>query len=80
MEAWISGVSARRAPTTIQRIAGMMAKVGVRTWTRAGLREPSFHETEYNDLAARSFDAAVAVPVTKANFSPSVAISPEAAC
>ena len=44
MEAWISGVSARRAPLTIQRTAGMLAKVGVRTCTRLGLRESSFQD------------------------------------
>jgi hypothetical protein len=31
MEAWIRGVSAKRAPFTIQRMAGITAKVGVRT-------------------------------------------------
>ena len=58
MEAWISGVSARRAPITIQRMAGMLAKVGVRTWTRAGVAGAFFPGDAVHDLAARSFDAA----------------------
>jgi hypothetical protein len=31
MEAWINGVSARRAPITMYRTVGIVAKVGVRT-------------------------------------------------
>ncbi len=54
----MSGVSARRAPRTIQRTAGMLAKVGVRTCTRAGLRESSFQRDRVHDFAARRFDAA----------------------
>ena len=45
MEAWIKGVSASRAPITIQRMAGMFAYVGVRTCTLLGVLEPSSQET-----------------------------------
>ena len=65
-------MSANRAPFTIQRIAGITAKVGVRTWTRAGFREPSFQETEYMTYPRGASTRAVEVPVMKANFSPSV--------
>jgi hypothetical protein len=66
----MSGVSARRAPRTIQRTAGMLAKVGVRTCTRAGLREFSFHETLYMTSPRGASTRLVAVPVTKLSFSP----------
>jgi hypothetical protein len=54
----------------------MLAKVGVRTWTRLGLREPSFQETLYMTSPRGASTRLVAVPVVKANFSSPVLISP----
>lgn len=65
MEACIKGVSARRAPSAIQRIAGMLANVGVRTCTLLGFLEFSFHETLYMTSPRGASTRLTAVPAVK---------------
>jgi len=77
MDAWISGVSASRAPMTIQRMAGMLANVGVRTCTLLGLFEFAFHDTLYMISPRGASARLVAVPAVKIIFlSSPVSISP----